>query len=1041
MKSILNQRQMNFINLSGIVSAVIAISLTSAYAAEAASVRGGYLNSEKQAEEQPVPDKVGGTVKSDTGEPLAGAMVYIKGTTTGVQTDLDGRYSIAAPKDMEKGYILVFQYLGMVTKEIPVKKQRTLNVVLEQDNEIESSVIVGAYGTKQRREDLVGSAFQVNAEQLKDKPKSRIDNILDGLVPGMSVQPNADYAGTTRTRYETRVRGTGSLSASSEPIWIVDGIRMYTGGNTNLMPGMSYTVSPLSYLDVDDIESITVLKDADQTTIYGADGANGVILVTTSRGKKNTPLKVNANFRFGVSAPDYSTMFKTMNAAQYMEVAKEAWTNAGYDLSTFPYQDNDYNSYSTTDTDWARQYLGIGTDLYARVGLSNGTDKVANSLSASYYRNTNIVQKDSQQRFNVTATQDFSLWRGAYLNTNLAASYNVNKLFPLGKNYISCLPIYSPYLEDGLTYRLYNKVYDEGAGDFVMKKFHGNELPGRDYNDNTQRTLYTSANFLFGWEIFKGFSISSRFGINYQHSHSDEYSSMKTLDGIDDNGNKVGYSLRSDASYVYWTSTSTVDYSNIFGRHRVSGKAGVELYHRKNRYLSMSGTGFTNDYIKELAYAANISSSSYSNVSMSRELSYFARAEYSYDSRYYIAANFRTDGNSIFGDYSRWASFGSVGLSWNLHNEKFFRSDVISMLKLKASFGTAGNSRIDTSAEGTYTYSSSYSYNHVAGAVIGNVPNPSLTWENSYILNAGVRLELKNILDIEVEGYNKYTDNMLNKTYVSRTITDSSVEANVGSMRNTGFEMNLTSYNFNRRDFKWTTTLNLAHTTNKIISLNKGMARSFGTSAWMEGYDKNTWYLVRWAGVDPTDGMPMWYDKEGNLTKTYSQDNRVPYKNSTPDLYGAVMNTLTYKNWSLSFQINYNIGGYTLATYALNYFNDGYDITTGNQAVETYYYRWTTPGQAATFPKVSQVSTKSGMSSTRFLYNMTYFSLQNLSLTWRIPDKAISRLKIRGASISLICDNLYLLTPDQKKGMNSYKTMKYGYPVTRTFSLNLSANF
>lgn len=1019
-----------------------AVMMSAGYASDAAGpIVARESGTGLQTSVQQSQDRVKGTVKADNGEPLAGALVYIKGTSTGVQTDLDGNYSIEAPRDSDKGYTLVFQYLGMATKEIPIKKTRILNVILEQDNELESSVVIGAYGSKQRREDLVGSAFQVNSEQLRDKPKSRIDNILDGLVPGMSVQPNADYAGTTRTRYETRVRGTGSLSASSEPIWIVDGVRMYTGEKTNLMPGMSYTVSPLSFLDIDDIESITVLKDADQTTIYGADGANGVILVTTNRGKKNTPLKVNASFRFGVSAPDYSTMFKTMDASQYMEVAKEAWTNAGYSIDTFPYQDNDYNSYSTTDTDWARQYLGIGTDMSARIGLSNGTGRVANSLSVSYYRNTNIVQKDNQQRFNVTATEDFTLWKGAFLNTGFTGSYNVNNLFPLSKYYISCLPIFSPYMEDGMTYRLYNKIFDDTRNDFYMKKFYGNELPERDFNDNQQRTLYTSANFNFGWEIIEGLSVNSRFGINYQHSHSDEYSSMNTLDGLDSEGNRTGTSRRADASYVYWTNTNTVNYSNRFGKHRVGGMAGLELHHRKNRYLSMSGTGFTNDNIKELAYATSISQSSYSNVNVSRELSYFLRAEYSYDSRYYIAANFRNDGNSVFGEYSRWASFGSVGLSWNIHNEKFFESRRISMLKMKASFGSAGNSRIDADAEGTYQYGSSYSYNQVAGAVIGSVPNPSLTWETSYILNVGARIELKDILDLEIEGYTKRTVDILAKTYVSRTITDERVQANIGKMRNAGIDMNLTTYNFSRRDFQWSTTLNLSHSSNRILSLNSGIPTSFGTSVWMEGYDQSTFYLVRWAGVDPSDGMPMWYDKNGNITKSYSQDDRIADKNATPIVMGALMNNFTYRNWSLSFQINYNVGGYALASYAINYFNDGYDITGGNQAVETYYYRWKTPGQAATFPKVSQVSTKSGMSSTRFLYNKTYFTLQNLALTYRLPDSISSRLKMRGVSVSLIGDNLYLLTPDQKKGMNSYKTMKNGYPVTRTFSLNLTANF
>lgn len=294
---------------------------------------------------QKVADKVTGKIMTADGEPLAGASVMIRGTRIGTTADIDGNYSINAPGEGES-YVLVFQYLGMKTKEVTVSRQRLLDVRLEEDNELEGSVIVGAYGTKQSREDLIGSAFQVNAEQLKDKPKTRIDNLLSGLVPGMSIEPNTDAAGTTRSRYETRIRGEASLSASNEPLWVIDGVPVYTGDRNNQMAGTSYTVSPLSYLNPDDIESITVLKDADQVTIYGADGSNGVILVTTKSGTKNKPLSVSARVNFGVATIDKSTEFRMMSQKQYLEVAKEAWVNAGKNLNTFPYQDNDYNSYS-----------------------------------------------------------------------------------------------------------------------------------------------------------------------------------------------------------------------------------------------------------------------------------------------------------------------------------------------------------------------------------------------------------------------------------------------------------------------------------------------------------------------------------------------------------------------------------------------------------------------------------------------------------------------------------------------------------------------
>lgn len=431
---------------------------------------------------------VKGTVTSNDGEPLAGAFVYVKNSKLGVNTDLDGHYEIAAPVE-GKSYVLVFQFLGMTTKEFTVSGPKTLNVSLMDDSSLEEAVIVGAYGVKQKKEDMIGSAFQVNADALKDKPKARIDNILNGLVPGLLVENNTDAAGSTRGRLNVRVRGNASLSASNEPLWIIDGVPTYTGGRNNLMPGMSTSVSPLSLIDPNDIESITVLKDADQTTIYGANGANGVILVTTKRGVAgNMPLKVSATVNYGVAAPDKSTMVKVMNASQYLEVAKEAWVNGGNKMSDFPYQDNDYNSYSTTSTDWFNEYIGLGSTLYASLSLSTGTKKAKTYVSGSYYRNENTVKADESQRFYLRMNQDYDLTERLKMGVSLMATYNNDDLFPLSYEYLENLPIFSPYLKDGKTCRLYNKIWSDTGKDFIMKKFLGNKLPNREYNDNIQNS-------------------------------------------------------------------------------------------------------------------------------------------------------------------------------------------------------------------------------------------------------------------------------------------------------------------------------------------------------------------------------------------------------------------------------------------------------------------------------------------------------------------------------------------------------------------------
>lgn len=989
---------------------------------------------------QKVADKVTGKIMTADGEPLAGASVMIRGTKIGTTADIDGNYSINAPGEGES-YVLVFQYLGMKTKEITVSRQRLLDVRLEDDNELEGSVIVGAYGTKQSREDLIGSAFQVNAEQLKDKPKTRIDNLLSGLVPGMSIEPNTDAAGTTRSRYETRIRGEASLSASNEPLWVIDGVPVYTGGRTNQMAGTSYTVSPLSYLNPDDIESITVLKDADQVTIYGADGSNGVILVTTKSGTKNKPLSVSARVNFGVATIDKSTEFRMMSQKQYLEVAKEAWVNAGKNLNTFPYQDNDYNSYSTTDTDWSKEYFGVGTNLYADLSLTSGTDKMSNYVTGSYYRTNNTVKGDSQQRFSFRTrnTYDFTDW--LKVNAQLSASYNDNDLFPLYRGYLETLPILEPYLNDG-SFRLYNKVYDSATG-WSMQKFTKNEVPDREANTNRQRSVVTSANFSAEVKIIDGLKFTAQYAIDYTHSHEDIYYSRMTLDGMDSAGNPKGSSRRADASYMNWTNVERLNFDRKFAdRHSVSAYAGIELRQVKYQTLYATGSGFMNDNIQEVGYADESSRKGYSSANIERKMSFLGRAVYSYDSRYYASFNVRRDGNSDFGEYSRWSNFWSAGLSWNVHKERFFHSELVKMLKFKASFGFTGNSRVDTSgADGTYVYGSSYSYAGNTGAIIGSVPNPGLSWEKTRMINAGVRIELKKILDIELEYYDNVTSDMLSKIYVSRVLSSDRISSNIGRMRNTGIELSLSSTNLARRNFTWTTNFNMAHNTNKILELYNGVPTSFGSYAWMEGYDSQTWNLVRWAGVDPSDGSPMWYDKNGNVTRTFSTANRVPDKTRTPLLSGGLVNNMSWKNWTLSFQINYLIGGYALPTYAGIYFKDGYDIISANQAVEVYKYRWTTAGVPAKFPKVSNLSSKSAMNSTRFLYNRTNFDLTNVALTYNIPQSLLAKMRLKSASASLIIDNLYLFTPDQKKGLNSYKTMMYGYPRTRTLTLGINVGF
>lgn len=991
--------------------------------------------------------QIDGHIVDEQGEPLVGASVMVKGTAKyAVVSDVNGQFKIRIPGVVPK-VILEFSFVGMEPKSITFTGSHTdVEVVLKNDSVLDE-VIVQGYGRVQNREDLVGSAFQVNSSELEFKPVARVDKLLDGLVPGMRIEANTDSPGSTRTRYTTRIRGEASLSASNEPLWIVDGVPLYTGTGTNAIPGMSYSVSPLSFINTDDIESITVLKDASEVSIYGADGANGVILVTTKSGKFNREeLKIKATIRYGISTIDESTRFKTLNAAQYLSYAKEAWVNGGEDLALFPYQDNPHNSYSTTDTDWHDLYYGVGQNALANLSLTSSGKKSATYFSVSYYRDNSTVKGNTQDRFSARLNSTYKLGEKFTVKPSLSASYNINDIFSPSHEYYKILPIFSLYDPDGFTYRLYNDFVDgrDAEGNLIWKhsKFFKNSIVERELNENIQKTFATDGNLLLQYKIIEGLTATAQFGVSYQHGHETLYKSRKSLDGIV-NGLPKGYSKRSSVNFLTWTNIERINFNRSFGKHTINALAGVELSSKGYNTLYASGYGFVNDRIQEVGYSEEASRTGYSSTSTTRKLSFLAQGGYTFDSRYSIQLNMRREGNSSFGKFARWANYFSTGLAWNIHNEPFFNRSVFDMLKLKVSFGTSGNSRVDSAQMrglGMFTYGDSYSYNGEIGGVVSTPANPGISWETTYMSNIGLDMKLFKCIDVALEGYYNYTTNLLSKMYTSRVIGDQRIYGNVGELSNRGIELTVRTTNFNREEFGWNTDFNVSHNANKVEKLSGGKPISYFSTITAEGYDSKSFFLVRWAGVDPTNGAPMWYDKEGNLTYVYSAADRVINYTSTPVVYGSMTNSFRIWNFNLSFQLNYSIGGHALCSLGTNAITDGYNIIDQNVSVNSLDY-WKEPGDVSPNPRISTISSDSGRASTRFLYSKTNVNLQNLSLSCNLPKRLVKKMNMSSVRLSLIADNLYLWTPDQKKGLNSYKTMMSGYPVQRTISLSLDMAF
>ena len=427
--------------------------------------------------------------------------------------------------------MLSISYVGMKTRDIGILEQTSIKVRLQPDTEIDEVVVTG-YGVVQRREDLVGSAYQVTAKKLELMPVASVDKMLDGLVPGMTVTSGFNNNDESmRARMTVRIRGDASLNTANNPLWVVDGAPIYTGDINGMTIGTSYTVAPLSFLNPNDIESITVLKDASTTALYGADGANGVILITTKSGQAGKT-SVNASVKYGIAFANESTRFKVLNASQYMQYAQEAWTNAGYPISAFPYQDNEYNSYSTTDTKWHDLYLDVGQTLQVDVSASGGNDRMKNYISGGYYTEDMILKGNRQQRISLRANSSYKLTRTFEASLSLSGTYNINNIFPSTRNYYMMLPIFSPYENDGHTYRLYNYYSRDSYFEYAPRlyKFTANDLPERDQNDNDQYSLNAQMNASLKWEPIQGLSVTTQFVSNYISTYEGIYNGRTSRD-------------------------------------------------------------------------------------------------------------------------------------------------------------------------------------------------------------------------------------------------------------------------------------------------------------------------------------------------------------------------------------------------------------------------------------------------------------------------------------------------------------------------------
>ncbi len=1012
--------------------------------------------------------KVSGTVKdATTGEAVPFASIMVKGTTDGTSSDAEGAYSISAPASG----VLVFSALGYESREVSVNSRKTIDVALEPDSEFLDETIVVAYGV-QKKSSFVGSATQLSGDKLTKMQSTNISKSLEGAVAGLQT---ASSSGTPGSSASIQIRGIGSVSASTSPLIVVDGTPYE--GSLNSIPGQ-------------DIESITVLKDAAANSMYGARGSNGVIMITTKRG---TAGKISINFdaKVGVNSRAVSAYDVITDPGEYYEMSWEASRNAVYytgvkDLAqagiyasaNLLNQLGPYNIYSGiadneivdprtgklnanastlkwTDN-WNKDVFRSGIRQEYNVSAAGGSDATQGYMSVSYLNDEGYVPNSGFQRIAVRAKVDHTINKFIKAGINLAYSNTVQSRYndSESSNYSNLFmssqmiaPIYPIYLYDANGNRQYDQLGNElfdwgetGRAYAPSTNAYGQLISSitKDTRDNISSRGYVNVN------ILKDLVFSVNVAYDVFNTVSDYY----TTPNGGDAKNVGGRGEQEADRYMALNANQLLTWTPTFGDHSLNVLLGHETKSDNSYYLYGEMTNFVNTTVTDFANATN-----YQNLTSARSSyfleGYFSRAEYNFANKYYLSASYRMDGSSRFAKDKRWGDFWAVGASWNAKAESFLQEvSWLDYLKLKASYGTQGNDNIGVNR----VYENLYRIDRVDGKASLTQTfraAPDVTWEKSNNFNVGFETKLFNKVSFNAEYFVKETKDMIYYRPLALSQgTPSTQLVNDMDMMNTGVEFELSADLIKTGDFSWNVALNGTHYKNKITKLPSDYpeeGKQVG-SYWREvGSSLYNYYLYEWAGVDPQTGRPQYYkyDDEGNrsiVNTTSEATYRKTGKTPIPDIYGGFSTSLVWKNFDFSANFAYQLGGYTFDSVYQSLMSAG---TSGTNWHKDIFNRWTPENTSTDVPRVQLNDQEANASSTRWLTKSSYLSLRNVTLGYTLPKNISSKLSVAGLRVYLTADNVFYTSA--RKGMDVRKSFSGGngftYSALRTVSGGVTLTF
>lgn len=997
-----------------------------------------------------VQQQITGTILDSSGVPLAGVNVLIEGTTTGTQTDFDGKYTIAAGT----GDVLVFSYIGMKTQSVPVGQSNSINVTLEEDAASLDEVVVIGYGT-QKKSDLTGAVGSVSADELQERPAASLTQSLSGKMPGVSVSINSGRPGG---KSNIRIRGNSSVSLSNDPLYVVDGIILVSTGLAN-------NSTPIDYINPNDIASIEVLKDASATAIYGSRGANGVILVTTKRGNQ-TGGRISYDSYYSLG--NLSKKVGVLNSEQFLMIEEVAYQNAEkYDAIGFAngkYTDPatkrndprlfDANGDPIYDTDWQDEVTRAAFTQNHQLSFTGGSEKGSYGAFLGYMNEEGIMKDSWLKRYSGRFVFDSNI--RDWLKVGGSLSYNNQKERVIhgswvGRNMIENIPIIPVKYPDG-----------SWASNADYPGMEGGPNPVRVAEEYKRylRTNTILGNIFANVTLAKGLDFRTSIGVNNVEQKTDEYAGRE-LSFIGTNTN--GYATRASNEYTSWQFENYLTYNKeIAETHSITGLLGISWQHIDNTGFSAGSENFSDDFFGfDNLGAGSVVRTPSSNAFAYGLNSYFGRINYGLQNKYLLTVTGRVDGSSKFGDTNRYAFFPSAALAWKVSEEDFLKdSSFISNLKLRTSYGVTGNSEIP--AYGALSGLGNYAYvvNDVIvnGIGIDRLANPNLKWEKTKQVDMGVEIGLFNgRVSLEADVYRKLTDDMLLNSPVPTSSGYASVFRNIGSMENKGLEFSLNTKNILNTDFSWETDFNIAMNKNEVVALSGGSDIFSSRTIIREGEPVGSFFglvnLGTW-GSDEADEAATYFRLPGdvkiedrNNDGVINQADRTIIGKGIPDGYGSLINTFRYKNFELLVDLQFQYG------------NDVMYITTRPQenrqgianSLSTVLNGWTPENQDTPIAQWRPVSAGyDNLDTSHMIQDGSFIRGRNLLLSYNFSSDIAEKLRLSRLKIYTSAQNFFISTKYQgydPEVQTSDTTFGQGevnfdqYPKPRVFMIGLNATF